>query len=249
MELDDIKRMVAAAGFIYRGGPHLHWTGEAPAIPAEAGEVVATRIEHVLRGTPVLSGLAGQDALVITRQPTALRQHRHVILFTDCVSLGQQLLLREIGHVAVSDETARHVAEAIREADERPLRERVAGSDLIVVGEVVESQSAEGDRPARSEHDPLWWIARVAVKAVLKGRKPAGRIDVVFASSTDLAWFKSPKLYAGTSGIFLLRHVTDPEIPKDVPRTAYQATDPLDLLPAERLAEVERALGEDRGER
>jgi hypothetical protein len=41
--------------------------------------------------------------------------------------------------------------------------------------------------------------------------------------------------------------LTDVEAPKDAPPAAYQATDPLDLLPLERLAEVERLLGEDRG--
>jgi hypothetical protein len=41
--------------------------------------------------------------------------------------------------------------------------------------------------------------------------------------------------------------LTHPDAPKDVPPTAFEATDPLDLLPIERLAEVERLLGEDRG--
>jgi len=41
--------------------------------------------------------------------------------------------------------------------------------------------------------------------------------------------------------------LTHADVPKDVPRTAYQATDPLDLLPIERLAEVEGLLGEDMG--
>jgi hypothetical protein len=54
-------------------------------------------------------------------------------------------------------------------------------------------------------------------------------------------------LHPGTSGILLLKHLQQGEVPKDVPRTAYQATDPRDLLPIERLAEVERWLGEDRG--
>jgi hypothetical protein len=111
---------------------------------------------------------------------------------------------------------------------------------------VAESHPTESAKKPKSEHDPVWWIARVTVKSVLKGRKPTGKIVVLFANSTDLAWFKSPKLHSGTRGILLLRHLTHVEAPKDVPPTAYQATDPLDLLPIERLAEVERLLGEDR---
>jgi hypothetical protein len=245
MDIEEIRRLVDAAGFIFRGSIHHHSKEKALAIPPEAGETVAVRIEHVLRSTPVLRSLAGAEATVITRHASALRELRSPILFSECISLGQQLLLREIGHVETSDETSRQVAESIREADERPLRERIRGADLIVTGEVVASEPTESARP--SEHDPLWWVAQVTVKSVVKGRKPAGRVDVLFASSTDMAWFKSPKLHRGTSGIFLLRHVRGDEVPKEVPPTAYQATDPLDLLPLERLAEVERVIGRNRG--
>ncbi len=248
MDTEDIRRLVAGAGFIFRGVHH-HWAGEVPAIPPEAGEIVATRIEHVLRSTAVLRGLAGQDALVITRHAGALRQCHHPILFTEVVSLGQQLLLRELGHVETSEETMRHVAEAINEADERPFRERVAGADLIVTGEVIESHALETARKPEGEHDPIWWLARVAVNAAHKGRKPRAEIEVLFAASIDRAWYRAPKLYPGTSGILLLRHVKDDEVSEEVPRTAYQATDPLDLVPIEWLAEVERALGGDRGGR
>ena len=246
MDTEEIKRLVATAGFVFRGSIQRERQGDAPAVPAEAGEIVATRIEQVLRSTQVLRGVAGQSALVISKHAGTLRQLHGAILFTECVSLGRQLLLREIGYVETSTAASHQVAEAIREADERPLRERVAGADLIVTGEVAESHPTESAKKPKSEHDPLWWIARVTVKSVLKGRKPTGKIEVLFANSTDLAWFKSPKLHSGTSGILLLRHLTHVEAPKDVPPTAYQATDPLDLLPIERLAEVERLLGEDR---
>jgi hypothetical protein len=247
MDIEEIKRLVAAAGFVFRGSIEREWQGDAPAVPAKEGEIVATRIEEVLRSTEVLRGVAGQSALVISRHAGALRHLHGVILFAECVSLGRQLLLREIGYIESSAVTSRQMAEAIREADVRPLRERVAGADLIVTGEVVESQPTESAKNPKSEHDPMWWIARVMVKSVLKGRKPAGKVDVLFANSIDIAWYKSPKLHPGTSGILLLRHLTRGDASKDVPRTAYEAIDPLDLLPIERLAEVERLLGEDKG--
>lgn len=249
MDVETLRHLVQGAGFIFHGSVQADWKGEAPSVPTKAEEIVTIRIERVLRSTPVLRGLVGHDALVITRHAEALRQSHGPILFTECISLGKQLLLREIDHVGASDETSRQVAEAIREADERPLRERVAAADLIVTGEVAESEMTGSARSPESEHDPMWWIARVTVKSVVKGRKPSGKLEVLFASSADIAWFKSPKLYPGTSGILLLQHVKADDVPKEVSRTAYQATDPLDLIPVERLAEVERALGEDRGER
>ncbi|MBV8103914.1 MAG: hypothetical protein JO223_04680 [Hyphomicrobiales bacterium] len=249
MDAEGIRRLVAAAGFIFRGGGEHHWKGETPPIPPEAGEIVAVRIEHVLRSTPVLRGLAGREAFVITRRADAVRQSRSLILFTECISLGQQLLLREIDHVEASDQTSREVAEAIGEEDERPLRERIAGAELIVTGDVAESEPTESARSPKGEHDPILQLARVVVKSVLKGRKPAGKLEVLFASSIDIAWFKSPKLHPGASGIFLLRRARENEFADEAPPTAFQATDPLDFLPMERIAEVEGMLGEGRGGR
>jgi len=249
MDDEGIRRLVAAAGFIFRGSIEPHWKGEAPPIPPEAGETVVVRIEHVLRSTPVLRGLVGREAFVIARRADAMRQSRSPILFTEVISLGQQLLLREIDHVAASDETSHQVAEAIGEEDERPLRERIAGAELIVTGKVAESEPTESARTPKGEHDPVLRLARLVVKSVLKGRKPADKLEVLFASSTDIAWFKSPKLYPGTNGIFLLRRVSENKFLEGAPHTAFQAIDPLDLLPMERIAEVERMLGEGRGGR
>ena len=249
MDAEGIRRLAAVAGFIFRGSVEHNWKGEAPAIPEGAGEIVAMRIEEVLRSTSVLRGLAGQEAFVMTRRADAVRQSRSLILFTECISLGQQLLLREIDHVEASDETSHQVADAIREEDERPLRERIGGAELIVTGEVAESEPTESARTPKGEHDPILWLARVVVKSVLKGRKPAGKLEVLFASSTDIAWVKSPKLHPGTSGIFLLRRARENEFLDEAPYTAFQATDPLDLLPMEQIAEVERLLGEGGGGR
>jgi hypothetical protein len=249
MDTEEAKRLVASAGFVFRASIYREPQGDAPPVPAEAGEIVATRIEQVLRSTPVLRGVAGQNAWVISKHAAALRQLHSAILLTECVSLGRHLLLREIGYLDTGTTSSRQVAEAIREADEQPLRDRVAGSALVVIGEVTESHPAENARKPKSEHDPIWWIAKITVRSVLKGRKPNAKIEVLFANSADRAWFHSPKLHPGTGGILLLHRVTDPEAPKDLPPGVYQATDPLDLLPVERLPEVERLLGKDEGGR
>ena len=183
---------------------------------------------------------------MVSRHAGELRQLKNSILFAEVVSLGHQLLLRDLGHVEVGDETARQVAEAIREADERPLRERIAAADLIVAGDVIESRKVEQPTLRRSEHDPVWWIARIDATAVLKGRKPRV-IEVLFANSVDHVWARSPKLHPPASGIFLLVRVKEDEVPKEVPRTAYQATDPLDFHPHDRRSDIEAHVGAGEG--
>lgn len=242
MDAEGIRHLAAVAGFIFRGSVEHNWKGEAPPIPREAGEIVATRIEEVLRSTPVLRGLAGQEALVVSQSAGPLRQLKSPILFTEVVSLGQQLLVRDLGYVEAGYETTRQVLEAIREVEERPLRERIAAADLIVVGEVVDSREVELPTLRRSEHDPVWWVARVNVAAVLKGHKPRD-LRVLFANSKDRAWARSPKLHPPASGILLLFRVKQDEVPREIPRTAYQATDPLDFQPLDRRADIERHIG------
>jgi hypothetical protein len=238
MDTDTLRRFVDEAGFVFRGRVLAHRSADAPTVPAEAGEVLTAHIEEVLRSTDDLRGLAGREASVVTRHAGALRERHAVVLFTECISLGNQILVREIGHVEAVAENTRQIAEALREAEERPLRERVAAADLIVVGEVDECRALEREFPPRSEHDPEWWIARVAVASVLKGRKPRGEVEVLFANSTDIVWYKSPKLHKGTSGVFLLHRLKEDEAPRHVPRATYQATDPLDFLPIQRSASL-----------
>jgi len=217
--------------------------GDEHGLPAAAGEGFTVAIEAVLHSTPELRGLAGKSATVLGRHAGERREHAPHILFTQCISLGERLLLRELGQVEATEEAMRAVEHALREAAERPLRARIEAAALIVVGEVVASRKLEPDLPPRSEHDPDWWIARVAVQSVLKGAKPKGEVEVLFANSTDIVWYRSPKLHRGTSGIFLLHHVKPDEAPRELPRGVYRATDPLDFLPAGRLAEVQRLLG------
>ncbi|MGH7120362.1 MAG: hypothetical protein ACREFP_15465 [Acetobacteraceae bacterium] len=250
MDMDTVQQLVREAGFIYRGQRQPQHRSEPPPVPAGAGEVVTTEIEQVLRSTEALRDLAGKHAFLVTKEAAALSSARVLIFFTQVLSLGQQLLVRDVGHVEADGETLRQVEQAIREESERPLRERVAAAGLIVAGEVVESRVLERPFPPPSEHYPDWGIARIDVSAVLKGHKPRDDLDVLFAASLDRVWFHSPKLHRGVRGILLLFRLDQGERPpEEMPRSGWQALDPLDLQPLERRGEIERLIGGGKGER
>lgn len=249
MDASMLRRFVDEAGFIFLGKILGDRTLETPGLPPEPGEPLAVEIVRVLHSTDALRGLAGTAVTVLTRHAPEHRQRHEVIFFTTCISIGARLILREIGHVEASAESSIDVGAALHEAAERPLRERIASAELVVTGEVMESRPIDNPLPRKSEHDPLWWIARLAVKSALKGRKPRGEVEVLFANSDDFVWYKSPKLHREKSGIFILHRLDAVGTPREAPRTAYQATDPLDFLPSERLPEVERAIGDDKGDR
>ncbi|UVK47009.1 hypothetical protein BPNPMPFG_002745 [Mesorhizobium sp. AR07] len=249
------ERRPEEAGFIFRGKAvpdkdrSIREEGGAER-GSTAENTISIHIDEVMHSTAELRGLRGRDALVITEHRATFEGGEEFVFFTDVVSLGDDLIVRELGHRRATSEAREEIAETLRAAVERPLAERVRHAELIVTGEVTASRVLERPSPPRSEHDPEWGIARVAVRTVLKGKKPKGDVEVLFANSHDIAWYKSPKLHEGKRGIFLLHlagQEDEDDHPRDLPRPIHKAIDPLDFLPADREADVRRLIDQEGG--
>lgn len=245
MSKAEISRLVEEAGFIFRGKV----TKQTRDIEgATAQQTVTAHVEGILLSTGVLRGLVGRDVTVVTEHAAAMEDGGSFLFFTNCVVLSDHIVVREVGHIRASRDADHEVAEVLKEAAERPLRDRIAIAKLIVEGHVTTSSPADPKAIQKSEHDPNWWIAHVAVESVIKGGgKAVKHVEVLFANSKDIAWYKSPKLHEGSRGIFLLHSVKKTDRPPRVGRVMYQATEPLDFLPTERLPEVKRTLDNEKG--
>jgi hypothetical protein len=233
----ELLRLVDEAGFIFRGRVIRQRTTGAP-VTAGAAETVPVVIEEIFLSTDPLRGLTGRDVFLVSDQPEAMAEGTSFLFFTNCVAVGGQVVVRELDHIEWSSDELRQVAQL---AGERPLQKRVAAADLIVTGKVIACSPVETRPVAKSEHDPDWWIARVEVQSTIKGSEGSQEIEVLFANSTDIAWYKAPKLREGDSRILILQYMEANEAPWEVGRPIYQITDPLDALPADRLPEVQRA--------
>ncbi|MBZ5618070.1 MAG: hypothetical protein LAQ69_04940 [Acidobacteriia bacterium] len=249
MSNEQLLGLVEEAGFIFRGRVVRRGTPEQHSVPGAEDQTATVAVAEILRSTDVMRGLAGMEVIVVGEHAAGMKEGSSHIFLTTCLVLGDHAVLRDLAHFEASGDAVRDIAEAVRIAEERPLHQRVAGAELIVTGKVSASRPLAPPSIRRSEHDPDWWIASVAVRSVVKGAKVGKEIDVVFANSEDIAWYKSPKLHEGAGGIFILRKADPKEVPEKGERTTYQATDPLDFLPAERLPEVERALERGKGDR
>lgn len=247
MSRAEMLNLVERAGFVFRGKVARQGTSDSRLMRATEGKAATVEVEEVLRSTDALRGLAGKEVIVMTEHP--VEEKKALLFFANVLELGAHVLLREVGRHEASREAVRDLAQAIKVVEERPLQRRVADADLIVTGRVTSSRRAETPSVLRSEHDAEWWIARVAVQTAVKGTKPKGELEVLFANSTDIAWYRSPKLHEGASGVFILRRVSQKEAVPEEARGIYEATDPLDLLPSDRLQEVHRALGHEKEER
>ncbi|MET2825510.1 hypothetical protein [Mesorhizobium shangrilense] len=248
------ERRPEEAGFVFRGRSmpdRGHPTHDDDAERrADAEKTIRIHIDEVLHSTPELRDLGGRDAFVISDDRAIFESGEEFVFFTDVVSLGNHLVVRELGHRRATTEAREEIAETLRVAVERPLAERVRHAELIVTGEVTASRVLERPFPPRSEHDPEWGVARIAVRTVLKGKKPKGDVEVLFANSHDIAWYKSPKLHEGRHGIFLLHlagQEEEDDHPRDLPRPIHKAIDPLDFLPTDREADVRRLIDQEGG--
>jgi hypothetical protein len=244
MSKADLLRQVEEAGFVFRGRVVAK---DAPGAPLAAGEGKAVRVEveQIVRSSEALRGLVGKQVIVLSGDRSALEEGAAFFFFTRVVALGDHVVVRESGHMKSLPQAVEEVAEAAKRAEERPLRERLADAELIITGIVVSSHRAEEASVLRSEHDPEWWIADVRVRSTLKGKKAQAKIEVLFANSTDIAWYRAPKLHEDAQGVLLLRRPKEGDSVPKAAHAVYQVTDPLDFLPMERLSEVERLLEQD----
>jgi hypothetical protein len=245
MSAEELLSLFDEAGFVFRGKVVRHGRSDAEPASEAAGETVIVEVQEILRSTDVLRGLVGTEVIVVSKNAAAVADGDVGVFFTNCVSLGDQVLAREVGYRKASHESVREITESVRIVAQRPLAERVARADLICTGRVVSVKPLERPSTPRSEHDPDWSIARVNVGSVLKGPRSGKTIEVLFASSEDMVWYKSPKLHEGDSGVFILRTRDEDETPRELAPTVYQATDPLAFLPDERLPDVQRVIEQD----
>jgi hypothetical protein len=123
-------------------------------------------------------GSAGQVAFAAHEDPAeALKRHQ----ITQRVDSADLVISGKITAVRLVDEEAAASASA-----------RAAAA---------EPESARA--PPISEHAPLWQEAVVQVDSVLKGAHDGKTALVRFPASTDVRWYKAPKLSPGREGVFL----------------------------------------------
>ena len=111
---------------------------------------------------------------------------------------------------------------------------RIRSAPVVVVGHVREvrrpGKAAAGKKtgPVRiTEHDPAIAEAVIDVDEEIKGKPPGKQIVVRFPTSTDVMWFRYPKLEAGKSGVFILQ--PDAFASKTEPMAAGTATKTFNL--------------------
>jgi hypothetical protein len=251
MNKAELLTTIEKSGFIFQGKVVPRRAPHAQEQHKIEGVLTYVLIEEVLYGTEVTRGLVHKEAILVRSQGHAPPEGAVRLFFSEVASLGDPILLRWIAEDEPAQATLRDFRAALEEFERRPLLRRVEAADLIITGAVRETEPPRKRDPRMSEHDPLWALAKVVVHSVLKGPKTVKEeVDVLFASSIDIAWYKAPKLREGMSGILLLHRAKTKDPKEGLPAiegVVYLITDPLDYLPIDQLPAVQRALGRDAG--
>jgi hypothetical protein len=189
---------------------------------APGERTVIVHVDEVLHGAQTVGDFTGDDVTVVLDKPGTVKEKDQLIFFANPKVIGKNVALGEVGHLAPSP-TPAAVAEAAQPRNQvvaaasalkdEDLRKHIAGADLVVTGTVTATSPVRRDEdPTRpSEHDPEWWQATIKVQAVEKGdAKPGDSLTVYYPHSTDVRWFRVPKLDKVKDGVFFL-HVKRPD--------------------------------------
>jgi hypothetical protein len=231
----DVDRLSLRAGFVFAGV--VERTGATTVELVEpAKDTAVVRVEQVLRKPADFGQRRGSKVTVKLGAPA--RKGQRAVFFTVGWISGTGLAVRELGRQPASDVggTKRRMEEAVQRQELAELRKRVGAAAAVVVGKVVETGPiGKRDLPPASEHDPLWRTAFVAVERVEKGDVKEGqRLELAYASSRDVMWFRAPKPAPGERAVFLAHRRTLDEL--DV--TALAIVEPLDVQPVEELERI-----------
>ena len=110
-----------------------------------------------------------------------------------------------LGTIAILPMTDENPSRAAQDTAGIELAQRLAQADIVTSGVVIATGPVQ---PSRSgfEHGPDWQQATIEIETVEKGKVASKTITVLFSNSTDIAWYRSPKLKKGDRGVWLLQN-------------------------------------------
>jgi hypothetical protein len=239
MSTTEVERLARRAGFVF-AGEVLRTGATTMELVEPTKETAVVRVERVLSAPDDLGVRRGSEVTVRLR--SAARKGQRAVFFTVGWISGDGLAVQEVGRQPAGelDAMEKQVGDLRRKDEIADLRRRVKEAHAVVVGEVADTKPVgRKEEPPASEHDPVWRTAVVVVHSGEKGDVKEGqRVEIAYASSRDVMWFRAPKPEKGDRAVFLLHRRGLEE--RDVEMLAI--VEPLDMQPVERLDEIRRAI-------
>lgn len=205
-----IEELTRQASFVFEGT--VRRPGTLPQSGIETAPATAVvHIHRIFKGPEVFSRFAGKEVTVAFGGREGVSSGRRAVFFTRGLYYGEGLTLDAAGQIEAGPATEREVREAMTRGSDNELVEHLREARLVVSGVVIAVAPHERRAPVGTEHDPEWWEGVIEVNAFEKGTVKAEKhkgaktqITVFFAHSTDVAWYRAPKLHVQDRGVFIL---------------------------------------------
>ena len=186
----------------------------------QSPNTIVVRVDSVLKKPPAISLKKGDNVTVELKDPSAFQQGTQATFYTEGWIFGSGVAVKELGHEfnpgggtpasgAGAAEPA--IVQAQKQISDQDLQNRIASSELVVIGRVTDVHrwtipKSAASRYPTSEHSADWHEAVLQIDSVLKGTRPKkGKMVVRFPLSKDVAWVNSPKFEKLQRGIFFLK--------------------------------------------
>src|SRR5579862_4467264 len=203
-------------------------------------------ISHLIWSRPIFAGYTHQQITGVfshSNDPD-IRPEEPMTIFARSRIMGRTLTADVVGFEMMEDGKGirSEIENAIHDMQDDAINRRADSAVLVIIGKVNAILPFEGHPKFLSEHDPGWKIAEIGVQTLLKGTHKAKTIKILFASSIDIRWFKSPKLHEDELKVFLIHERRDQagkiadtaaKLEKAIPENMLAVVDPLDVLPVD----------------
>ncbi len=233
-----IQKLLESSDLVFKGTVVQLHASTLPNVPARENSIVV-RVDQGLRVAPVLGDLNGRLITVLTKDVDKLKVEQQAIFLTSSWIHGNSIATREVTRLDADATGEKTIKEGVAALPELRVQERVAMAELVVVGQVESIERARNMQEFTSRHSPQWMTANIRVESVAKGNLNTDYISVIFPSSRDHMWSRSPKFQEGQSGIFILHRGGTPLAPLQ----ALTALDPADFQQRNMLSSVEKFVG------
>jgi len=235
--MPSVHDLTNEAGFIFEGELEQLGASTAAGFPASS-ETAIVRVTKVHRSPGALAGYSGQRVTVALQPPVSLTVGQSAVFFTHGLHYGEGLVVRELGNAPGGATMESDMNNAALAGIDSEVTQRLAQADLVITGVASAPKpygaAAEPGATRASEHDAKWWVSTITVETVEKGVHSGPTKDILFPSSTDIAWYRSPKVKAGDRGVWILHKRN--QFGKPVPDHAV--VHPMDFQPIEQAERV-----------
>jgi len=250
---------------------------------AATSNTIIVKVDQVVRGPDVCNDFVGQEITVYTNGGPPLTPSQRGVFYTNVATFGDGLAVRLLAFEELRPGQAGQAALAAHEDPAEALTrhhitQRVDSADLVISGTVTAvhlvdeagqvagaaraaATAAPTSAPAQpvSEHAPVWQEAVVQVDSVLKGTHEGQTARIRFPASTDVRWYRAPKLSPGREGVFILHKSEAEQAAKGMLAAAgataapggepvFTALHPDDFQPTEEFERVQHVASATRGQ-